>query len=46
MASVIATLLDDELSGYCTGQVIAIDGGMTAAGLLAAARLREASEVS
>jgi NAD(P)-dependent dehydrogenase (short-subunit alcohol dehydrogenase family) len=46
VASVIATLLDDELSGYCTGQVIAIDGGMTAAGLLAAARLREASEAS
>lgn len=38
VATVIATLLDDSLSGYCTGQVIAIDGGMTAAGLMAGAR--------
>lgn len=37
VAALVATLLDDTLSGYCTGQIIAIDGGMTAAGLMAAA---------
>lgn len=35
VATIIATLLDDALCGYCTGQVLAIDGGMTAAGLMA-----------
>ena len=36
IASLIAALLDDSQTGYCTGQVIAIDGGMTAVGLMAA----------
>jgi NAD(P)-dependent dehydrogenase (short-subunit alcohol dehydrogenase family) len=34
VATVIAALLDDSQMGYCTGQVIGIDGGLATVGLM------------
>jgi NAD(P)-dependent dehydrogenase (short-subunit alcohol dehydrogenase family) len=35
VARAIAFLADGEESGYITGQILAVDGGFTAAGLMA-----------
>jgi NAD(P)-dependent dehydrogenase (short-subunit alcohol dehydrogenase family) len=35
IASAIAFLVDGEQSSYVTGQILAVDGGFTAAGLMA-----------